>query len=127
MSNRKEAESDFAFAPPTDHENALRAAQYHALLAIHDELRGLRADIARDTPLAEAALEVDQLRGALAEIERRCEVGGLYGLIDVPRKALRDRCTAPPEGWTCSRLEGHYGPCAATPTTRAEGEPHGPA
>jgi hypothetical protein len=24
-------------------------------------------------------------------------------------------CTKPPEGWTCSRIEGHEGPCAASP------------
>jgi hypothetical protein len=24
-------------------------------------------------------------------------------------------CTKPPEGWTCSRVEGHEGPCAASP------------
>lgn len=25
------------------------------------------------------------------------------------------RCTRPPGGWTCSRPEGHQGPCAASP------------
>jgi hypothetical protein len=24
-------------------------------------------------------------------------------------------CTKPPEGWTCSRIDGHEGPCAASP------------
>lgn len=26
----------------------------------------------------------------------------------------KEKCTRPPEGWSCSRGEGHQGPCAAT-------------
>lgn len=28
---------------------------------------------------------------------------------------IPQRCTRPPAGWTCSRAEGHEGPCAALP------------
>lgn len=28
---------------------------------------------------------------------------------------VKDTCTVPPKGWTCSRPAGHEGPCAASP------------
>lgn len=27
----------------------------------------------------------------------------------------KEQCTIPPEGWTCTRGQGHEGPCAALP------------
>lgn len=30
-------------------------------------------------------------------------------------------CTKPPSGWTCSRPEGHSGPCAASPLPQPDG------
>ena len=29
---------------------------------------------------------------------------------------VESRCSKPPEGWYCTRQEGHDGPCAALPT-----------
>jgi hypothetical protein len=29
----------------------------------------------------------------------------------------RERCDIPPEGWVCTRVKGHEGPCAATQAT----------
>lgn len=33
-------------------------------------------------------------------------------------------CDLPPAGWTCSRLKGHEGPCAASPTPSLAGQTH---
>lgn len=44
-----------------------------------------------------------------------------WGCNCIPRwpmhKSTSEKCTVPPTGWTCSRRAGHFGPCAATPTT----------
>lgn len=36
---------------------------------------------------------------------------------------IPDLCTRPPTGWTCSRYEGHPGPCAARPVPDEEPVP----
>lgn len=49
-------------------------------------------------------------RGAHAEAKREY-VGELHEIAEGLRGLIG--CTVPPEGWTCSRMRGHLGPCAA--------------
>lgn len=81
------------------------------------------------TERAELRAEVERLRAEL-ELEHKSHqltVGVAAavttrlqsGLAAAPTRT--EACTVPPPGWSCSRLAGHDGPCAASPT-RTEAE-----
>ena len=91
-----------------------------------ERLEGIEAREAecdRRTP-EERVKQVEALEGALLRWHR-------YGSEDELRRLAEDAlvrarkqaeeegkvllCTRPPPGWTCSRQDGHGGPCAATP------------
>jgi hypothetical protein len=56
---------------------------------------------------------LDALAGESAGDDQAHVADAFEGAEDGRR--IPQRCTRPPAGWTCSRPEGHDGPCAALP------------
>lgn len=85
----------------------------------------VRADLESNSCqlLAEQAKELGALRQALAMAYRQTSWSLIPRearlLLDPPGAEESVFCTRPPPGWTCSRNDGHDGPCAASPKGEA--------
>ena len=53
--------------------------------------------------------------------ERAGEAGGIGELCVRGERQMSDPCSKPPDGWYCTRLAGHAGPCAAISLVKPAG------